>query len=238
MQVPTLLCFVASVLGHGNMLHPTPRGNAQFNGYCSRGWDCNTACDMGKDQSPFHEPTYPKKVVRRGERMEVAWLRQNHPGGFVRVAFAPMQASDDAAAFVPAKFSCYESHCREDHHDDFLGPLNGPGFGQCWTDVIVPTHLPDGPVTLQWTWFGGGVLFADQNASFANFVSCSDIIVEGGAPQTGVAPASFEGGDPANPGANQCRYWSSNAVGVCPNGAEKKEACGYGPPRNGVPAGF
>ncbi|KAJ9056214.1 hypothetical protein DSO57_1035479 [Entomophthora muscae] len=238
MEFTLLLCLVGVVMGHGNMLTPTPRGNVEHFGYCSRGWDCNGACDMPKDQSPFNSPFNPKKVVRRGQKLQVEWLRQNHPGGFVRVAFAPMANSDNEGAFLPTKYSCYESHCREDHHDPFLGNLNGPGFGTCWTEVTIPTHLPDGPITLQWTWFGGGVLFADQNAAFANFVSCSDMELSGGAPQSGVVAPTFEGGDPANPGNNQCRYWSSNTVGVCPNGAEKKEACGYGPARNGAPDGF
>ncbi|KAJ9051200.1 hypothetical protein DSO57_1007041 [Entomophthora muscae] len=232
MKTQSILWFLGVVMGHSNMLSPAPRGNVQYTGYCSKGWGCEGVCDSPKEASPFNSPYNPKKIVRRGEKMQVKWLRQNHPGGFVRLAFTTMANSNDAGAFVPAKYACYESHCGEDHHDDFLGNLNGPGFGECWTEVTIPTSLPDGPITLQWTWFGGGVLFADQEAGFANYVSCSDMQLLGGAPQTSDAAApTFEGGDPANPGTNQCRYWTSNVVGECPNGAEKKRSAGMAPQR-------
>ncbi|KAI0239572.1 hypothetical protein L0F63_003195, partial [Massospora cicadina] len=176
---------------------PTPRGNIEFTGYCSRGRGCDSVCDSPKANSPFNSPYNPKEIVRRGDKFKVTWLRQNHPGGFVRLAFAPMENSDDASAFVPVKYSCYESHCQEASQVDMLGTFNGPGSSQCWTEVTIPTHLPDGPITLQWTWFGGGVFYADKNASFANYVSCSDLELKGGAPQTTSLPSpTFEGATP------------------------------------------
>ncbi|KAI9298469.1 hypothetical protein K502DRAFT_346052 [Neoconidiobolus thromboides FSU 785] len=223
------------------MQYPTPRGNKEFYGYCSRGWGCKTACDSMKSDSPYNQPYTQKKIVRRGEKLTVSWLRQNHPGGFVRLAIVPMANSDDLTAFDNniVKYVCYETNCKESSHDPMLGDLNGPGSTQCTTDLIIPNNLPDGPITLQWTWFGGGVLYADKEAAFANYVSCSDMLLQGGQPYS-YAPvkAIFQGGDVANPHSNQCRYWSSNHVNNCPDGAEDKDNCGYGPAKNGTPGGY
>ncbi|KAI0234346.1 hypothetical protein L0F63_007507 [Massospora cicadina] len=107
-------------------------------------------------------------------------------------------SSDSDAAFDGnvVKYVCYETNCREDFHEEILGKNNGPGSPKCSTEITIPDNLPDGPVTLQWTWFGGGVFFADQKAAFANYVSCSDMILEGGNPyQPNRIPPEFQGGD-------------------------------------------
>ncbi|KAI9297706.1 hypothetical protein K502DRAFT_312473 [Neoconidiobolus thromboides FSU 785] len=236
-----IVSLIVQVTAHSNMLTPAPRGNIQWWGYCSRGNGCNGACDAPKAASPFNSIFNKKTYVKRGETIPVEWLRQNHPGGFVRISFTTMDKSDEHSSFDEGtvKYICYETNCKEDHHDPMLGELNGPGFKKCSSNVKIPNNLPDGPVTLQWTWFGGGVLFADQKASFANYISCSDMMVKGGEPLVSEkSKPEFQGGDAAYKGADKCRYWSTNSVFGCPLGAEdnNKNGCGYGDAKFGAPA--
>ncbi|KAJ9088929.1 hypothetical protein DSO57_1018039 [Entomophthora muscae] len=196
---------------------------------------------MPKAEAPFNSPFYEKRTVQRGQKLPVEWLRQNHPGGFVRISMSTFESSDNGDAFDgnTIKYVCYETNCREDHHEAILGKDNGPGSQKCSTEITIPDNLPDGPVTLQWTWFGGGVLFADQRASFANYVSCSDMVLKGGLPyRPNKVKAEFQGGDAVTQDKDKCRYWSTNSIFGCPRGAEdkNKNGCGYGEPRYGAPA--
>ncbi|KAI9293533.1 hypothetical protein K502DRAFT_306218, partial [Neoconidiobolus thromboides FSU 785] len=144
-------------------------------------------------------------------------MRLNHPGGFIRLSIVPFEQSDDPLAFDKnvVKYSCFESNCKESKQDSMLGHLNGPGSTECSTQLTIPDTIQDGKISLQWTWFGGGVYYADQKAGFANYVSCSDMIIEGGnkfIAQSLIKSTLplFQGGDAANLNQNQCRYWSSN----------------------------
>ncbi|KAJ9079397.1 hypothetical protein DSO57_1035769 [Entomophthora muscae] len=220
------------------MLTPTPRGNVRWSGYCSRGKGCNTACDSPKAKSPFNSIFSPKKIVKRGQNIRVEWLRQNHPGGFVRLAMVPFGRSDNRTLFDRSvvKYVCYETNCREDKHVPLLGKNNGPGYQKCSTTIKVPRNLRNGAVTLQWTWFGGGVYYANRRAAFANYVSCSDMVVKGGRFSRSRPRPSFKGGDAATRNKGQCRYWATNSVFGCPHGAEKKNSkCGISHPRYGPP---
>lgn len=241
MELIYLSLLMQMVVGHSNMLYPPVRGNLEFWGYCSRGWGCNTACDAPKSQSKIDSPYVEKITVKRGETIPIKWLRQNHPGGFVRIAFTSFDQSDNNGAFDSnaVKYVCYETNCRQSEHNPMLGENNGPGSQECSTSVTIPDNIPDGKLTLQWIWFGGGVLFADNKASFANYVSCSDLIIQGGASyQSHQIKSTFQGGDAVTSDPQQCRYWSTNSVFGCPNGAEDKNeaGCGYGDAKFGSPA--
>ena len=111
-------------------------------------------------------------------------------------------------------------------------------------EVEVPQYFLDNSViTLQWTWYGGGVYYGDQKAAFAEYVNCSDMTVIGGLdfqPRTPNFAPTFDGGDQSNKETGLCRYWGSNKIGTCPEGFEKgdKNGCGYGEMKNGKPFEF
>ncbi|KAJ9072895.1 hypothetical protein DSO57_1022362 [Entomophthora muscae] len=232
MKSELLLGFVlAGVQCHSNMFYPKPRGNLQWWGYCSRGENCKTACDSPKNKANIGPGTL---IVKRGDKMTVKWKRQNHPGGFVRLAMVPLKDSDEESKFDsnPIKYVCYETNCKESVHQEILGKNNGPGDGLCSTDIHIPGNLHDGPVTLQWKWYGGGVYYADRNTSFAHYVSCADLRVQGGTKSGAKPKPVFKGGDVATSRNDQCRYWSTDSVHKCPLGAEdkNKNGCGYRKP--------
>lgn len=226
---------------HSNMITPTPRGNVQWFGYCSRGQGCITTCDSPKSESKINDQYNQPQVVKRGDKISIEWLRQNHPGGFIRLSMTQFELSDDQASFNNnvVKYVCYETNCKEDSEDVNLGNLNGHGNNKCSTDFQIPNNLPDGPITLQWTWFGGGIYFGQQDTVFANYVSCADMVLQGGQEYTQeqLSPI-FQGGDSANPSSNQCRYWGANRAESCPEGFETSQTCGQSVVLNGAPDGM
>lgn len=239
MNYGILIIFIilTTVQGHSNLRDPVPRGNIKWSSYCSKGLGCSGPCEAPTSESHFTRPFYPKKFIRRGERIKVEWLRQNHPGGFVRLAFASFNQSDTASSFDNniSKYVCYETNCGETEHDPVLGHLNGKGDGLCTTYVTVPNNLPDGPVTMQWIWFGGGVYFSDQETTFANYHNCADMELVGGHFRNEPVTPVFQGGDVATPQSNQCRYWGSNRVGECAQGSETGDSCGRSKQKFGAP---
>lgn len=193
------------------------------------GAGCHGPCESNRAQAPIlNDPTYPVQTVRRGDTFTVQWQRFNHPGGFVRLTMVPFDQSDDWAAFhsaTYAKFSCYESNCGpDDPTDSYFGPMNGPGDGICSTSFTVPQDLPDGKVTLQWIWYGGGVYYGQSDAGFGEYYTCTDYVVQGGQDlvASGAGPQRvWQGGDASNPGTDVCKYWSSNRIGDCSFGNQR-----------------
>ncbi|KAJ2080105.1 hypothetical protein H4R24_003310 [Coemansia sp. RSA 988] len=246
--------LVASCAGHSMLSKPAPRGNIEWWGTCAAGAGCKGPCDAPKANSTFSSIYVPKTYVKRGQELEVGWNRLNHPGGFVRLALVPFDQSDDWTAFNDniLKYTCYETNCGpKDPSDKMFGPLNGSGDAPCSTKVMVPKNIPDNTaVTLQWIWYGGGVYYAQPEASFGEYYGCSDMIVSGGPSSDEKPKADFQGGDVTYPDSNVCKYWGSNKVGDCNFGDKKPnpiegdllsqslEPCIRGPARKGAPYGF
>ncbi|KAG0259150.1 hypothetical protein BG011_002810 [Mortierella polycephala] len=212
------------------MTNPRGRGNVEWWGTCASGFGCHGPCDSKKAQAPIlNDPTYPIQHIRRGEKLTIEWNRFNHPGGFVRLAMVPFEKSDEWASFNAAlhsKFTCYETNCGpDDPNDSFFGVMNGAGNGICSTTFTVPQDLPDGKATLQWIWYGGGVYYGQADAGFGEYYTCADYVVQGG--QDLVPGGSlgdlrvWQGGDASNPGADVCKYWSSNRIGDCSFGEQR-----------------
>ncbi|KAJ3272779.1 hypothetical protein HK104_004403 [Borealophlyctis nickersoniae] len=211
------------------MTSPWPRGSTPPGAGCGAGLGCKGPCDSPRSRSLFSQQWVPKpQVVGRGSKIPIQWIRGNHPGGFVRLAVAPLSQSDSWTAFNTAagsQYFCFERNCGPTNPNDMtFGKNNGPGAGTCSATFTVPDHLPDGDYTLQWIWFGGGVYLAQKDAGFGEFYTCTDIIVRGGAPKKTTKPGpKFVGGDYSNPNKGVCKYWSSNktvrdAEAGCPQG--------------------
>jgi hypothetical protein len=175
------------------------------------------------------------------------------PGGFVRLSVVPYDQSDSWDAFNNAttKITCYETNCGPDdpNFSDF-GPLNGPGNPECGTNLTIPCNIPDGPATIQFVWYGGGVYYAQPETSFGEYYGCIDVNVQGGLLDAQPPPLEFVGGDVSNPGQQVCKYWGYNQVGMCNFGDQKPnpvagdllsnslEPCTRGPSKVGVPFEF
>ncbi|KAJ1971409.1 hypothetical protein H4R35_005274 [Dimargaris xerosporica] len=222
------LCLLGQVNAHSNLQKVTsqvdsgvnssgPRGNLDHYGYCGAGENCKGPCDNAKSAVDWN---YNKPTFKRGGQLTLEWLRQNHPGGFVRFAIVPFEESDSWDAFNNniVGGSCYESNCgaTDQSNLNFWGPLTGSGSGQCTTTITIPENLADGKWTLQWAWFGGGIVFGEKDTVFGDFYSCTDFNVKGGAALVSEKPAiQWNGGDIMEPNSDTCRYWGTNTVGKC-----------------------
>ncbi|KAJ1965769.1 hypothetical protein IWQ62_002587 [Dispira parvispora] len=244
------LCLLGNVNGHGfldsltvdHAEGPTKirirDAPADYPGSCTPGEKaCMGPCHSKKSWSSLDwQPT----TLERGQEVKVNWVRGNHPGGFVRVAMAPLDQSDDWSAFDANILggSCWESHCTADdskNNRDYWGPLTGSGNAMCFTTVKVPDYFPDGEYTLQMAWHGGGIVYGEKDTAFHDFYTCSDFIIKGGSGVSKDHPAPvFVGGDPMEPNGSDCRYWKFDDLRMSPASANHTAAWGVQPTR-GLP---
>jgi len=146
-----LVAFIAQTLGHSYLTNPTSRSNQKESTTGCRGSNCLGPCDR-----PLASATRAPITIARGASISVQWPRNNHAGGFIRLAWAPTSQSDSHAAFDAGvqQISCHEvGGCRPDSASDPNGGDSGPADGSsraCTVSINVPTHLADGAYTLQW----------------------------------------------------------------------------------------
>ncbi|OMH84284.1 hypothetical protein AX774_g2194 [Zancudomyces culisetae] len=213
-----ILAFFQLSSGHGMLDYPPPRGNVKWYGTCGAGLGCKGPCDSPKKDSKATSPYASVLKVKRGDSITVKWSRMNHPGGFVRLSMTTFNNSDSWNAFEKRviKTVCFETNCAADDRADVkFGPLAGPGKKMCSTSIKIPGDLPNGLVTLQWMWYGGGIYYAQKDTSFGEYYSCSDLSIIGGPVDNKQQSPIFQGGDAMYPKENVCRYWGSNRPGEC-----------------------
>jgi len=224
------LGVIILVSGHCYLTNPASRGDQKTTQTgCRYGNDARRDVDWMEKRTPTCSGPCDKLVgqgyiqpttIARGTSVTVNWVRHYHSGGFIRFAWAPTPQSDSHAVFDGNVwfYMCKETGgCSAD-----LEPAN------CGVTFNIPPHLPDGPWTLSWAYFGGEYQAGD-------YYACIDYIISGG--PSGAKPAIvFNGGDAWNTG-NQCRFFQTNALHVC-----TVEPCENGTipggPWNGVPAVF
>ncbi|KAK9710232.1 hypothetical protein K7432_008555 [Basidiobolus ranarum] len=204
------LACIGNVEGHSYLTNPAPRvdrGQCRLDGKTFTG--SNPKICQGPCESTEVIPLNKRKVYKRGEDINITWARNNHPGGFVRLAFAPTKKSGSTSEFEKNihKYSCYEAGvgCHGQGKSN-LDKLGNRGKG-CNTAIKIPKWLDDGEWTLQWSWYG-------SMQGHGDFYSCSDIIVKGGS-KGSKQPAAFEGGDSRNPNKQVCAIGWGDRLGVC-----------------------
>jgi len=155
----------------------------------------------------------PAVTIARGASIKVEWPRNNHAGGFIRLAWAQTSGSDVHANFDNGvqEIVCHENGgCYPDDPSNPNGGDSGPGDGSkraCSASITVPLHLADGSWTLQWAWFGGAFALGD-------YYSCVDYKIQGG-PTGSKLDAVFIGGDYTYPGQNKCKFFNTDRLHQC-----------------------
>jgi len=220
-------CIIGLSCGHSYLTNPISRSNQRQSNSGCRGPACLGPCDVVKSRAS----TAPVRIAR-GQNISIEWPRNNHAGGFIRLAWAAFDQSDSHSAFDNnvQKVVCHENGgCGPDSPNNPNGGDSGPANGSsraCKTSLTVPSHLSDGKWTLQWAWWGGAFALGD-------YYSCVDYEISGG-PSGPRADPFFQGGDFANPKEQKCKYFNTNALHACVN-----EPCNNPPSpgeHNGVPA--
>lgn len=140
-------------------------------------------------------------IKSRGDKVDFAWYRNNHGGGFVRMAIVPLKQSGDQKNFDNnvIQFNCAESNCKTGGYEGPFGgdPLGGiPNSNKCTHNFTVPTWLDDGQYTVQWQWYGA-VTIIGRNFSLPEdrgqvaYQGCMDFTISNGTktePPTKVCP--------------------------------------------------
>jgi hypothetical protein len=184
------LLSVQLVAGHSYLASPLSRSNQL---------QSNRGELVGPCDAP--NPTANKATVARGSNFPVTWPRNNHPGGIIRLAWAPIvngQSPSEAAFDQGAvKYVCHEQPCNQQNQCD---ANITPGCVPCATTVTVPAWLPDGPATFQWVWYGGGF-------GLSPYYSCVDFNIQGGVPvNPNSRGAIFVPGDQTSQQKNSCFF--------------------------------
>lgn len=224
-----LVAFIAQALGHSYLTNPISRSNQRESTTGCRGPNCLGPCDR-----PRSAATRAPITIARGASISVQWPRNNHAGGFIRLAWAPTAQSDSHAAFDAGvqQISCHEvGGCRPDSASDPNGGDSGPADGSsraCSTSITVPTHLPDGAYTLQWSWFGGAFALGD-------YYSCVDYRISGGPQTSSPAAPVFKGGDYTYPGQQKCKFFNTDRLHQCVNEPCNRPIFDLNRERSGLP---
>eukprot|EP00168_Porphyra_purpurea_P018245 TRINITY_DN668_c0_g1_i5.p3 TRINITY_DN668_c0_g1~~TRINITY_DN668_c0_g1_i5.p3 ORF type:complete len:289 (+),score=75.03 TRINITY_DN668_c0_g1_i5:743-1609(+) len=165
--------LAARAPAHSSLVSPLARTyeNACRVGGIGRhaGKNCRGPCPVGNKR---HK--YRREVWRRGQKVAVEYLRNNHKGGFLRLSLVPAHQRNSAAVHAANAFrwSCW-THGRI--------PC---GRGRCGTDrtlsryrqwVTIPDVFPDGLYVLGYAWFGGHYEQGD-------YWSCAEVRIKGGKP--------------------------------------------------------
>lgn len=175
-----LFCFVFLPTGfpvnaHSYMTYPEPytRNNC-------KGGLCQACPDIRYRTRLSNSETSPEITWRRGQNITVVWARNNHGGGFVRLAFVPVSKRKDIDAHSSFAFyyGCWEQN---------IFPCSG---SLCGSDksrrayrafTTVPPVIPDGVYILAQVWYGG-LKYTRLRGTFSNYASCAYVRIRGGLP--------------------------------------------------------
>jgi len=219
-----LAAFLAVVLAHSYITSPLsriPTYNCRIGGPPAYPVNCPGPCEAPKSQVGRNV-----QQTSRGAALTLDWPRNNHGGGFIRIAWAKLEDSDDHQAFTRGvqQVSCHEtgfdgnpavSNPRGCASDDPKNPLGGDsgssegGERACRLRTTIPTWLSDGAWTMQWAWYGGSYGY------LGDYYSCVDFNVAGGAALAAQTNPVFKGGDVIYPNEDVCQFSAADRPHYC-----------------------
>lgn len=187
----SLALFISPSESHSWITRPLTY-NRRFLGTCD-GYQCSLACPNKLESGNNNSVSDPEAIYSRGETVAIKWLKNNHRGGFIRLALVPVNsmfshAAHDKLAFFYTYWDSWIVDC-------------GGGFENCGSDedneafettVQIPTCLRDGNYVMGYVWYGG-LHYSRETGSFADYFHCAHVRVEGG-PLSDVCTANYRNG--------------------------------------------
>ena len=121
----------------------------------------------------------PAATWRRGEEVKIKWHRNNHGGGFVRMALVPLSKKLDPKwhKYTAFHYGCFESGQYKCRGEIECGG-DGKGYGYSQT-IRIPTVFPDGNYMFMLVWFGGLRNTRDV-ARYSDYHAASHVRIRGG----------------------------------------------------------
>lgn len=179
-SIITLLKFAK---GHSFLIKPVPYQRMYEVGEYPNGckpFECLACPKLASPRSRNENlPERPAEKWARGQRVTIQWAKNNHWGGFIRIAIVPVEKMFDHVhqKRLALYFGCWQQNVRK-CTANICGSDRGMNLLQ--TQLVVPANIPDGVYVLAWVWFGG-VHFKQDNPKFPDYYSCSFIRISGGA---------------------------------------------------------
>lgn len=209
-------CFVVTVIAFISLLdyckcHSFLVTPAPISTWCKGCLSCRNVKRSDLSQSNVD------KTWKRGEPVDIKWVRNNHHGGFVRFSIVPLKMVYDEIAHKRFAFyyGCWEQglflcgknkKCGTDQH--------GMGFQR---KISVPDVIPDGIYIFTFMWFGG-LHYKRKNGRFSHYTSCSLIRIKGGVTLKKQFQKQFEPGDVGKYKKEGLCLTSTAIEGQCLNG--------------------
>lgn len=210
-----MLTVARCVFGHSWPAEPMTY-NTRYKTADCQGSDCGSPCPS-KWSNMNNSVSSPAAIYRRGETIDVIWVRNSHHGGMVRLGFVPVSAMWNSAAHsrLALFYGCWDDvriRCKV-HNFRWCG-TDKNGFALT-TKLKVPTCLPDGDYVFAYSWFGG-LHFRRKKGGFPDFNHCSHVRISGGPPVSGFCTPVFKvgTGPSASRDGTKC-LTSASAPGQC-----------------------
>lgn len=183
----TLLLMVIPLCAAHSWMNEPLTYNRRFIGSC-RGAECDRACPNKRRRGMNNSVSDPAATYRRGETIRVRWLRNNHRGGFTRLALVPVSkmfdhSAHDRLAFFYTCWDSFEIRCDGDF-ENCGSDQDRRAFG---TNVRIPAVYPDGDYVMAYVWYGG-LHFKRRTGKFADYFHCSHVRIRGGPVESDARP--------------------------------------------------
>lgn len=216
--ITTFLCALITVQAHSCLLEPRGDFSSIRKPECRLGGPPHTR--SGTCEGPCITKTSwryeqgPRKHYRRGTFAKIAWARNNHRGGFVRLSLVPLEQrmNRSAHAAMAFRYSCFEAEAVVCNKDECGTDESGLRYQ---TTVQIPTVYQDGVYVLAWSWYGGTVR---KSSYFGTYWSCTEVVIEGG-PKTADYQPIFRPGSTVErrgSGKGETCFAAAQDVGTCP----------------------
>lgn len=236
---PLLFIAVAAVAitvakSHSFLLEPKAYNNNYENDFFPNGckpFQCPACPNIKSVRSKnMNLPERPEVTWKRGQRVTVRWAKNNHRGGFIRLAIVPVDKMFDHG--YQRRLAFYYGCWQQNHHKCDREPCGADKKnGVLKTEIDVPKCVPDGIYSFSWVWFGG-IDFTSKKSKFADYYSCSFIEIRGGAALADTCQPYFNAG-PGNDVPNTCKVGNFEP-GTC----TQQVQCTDGDVFNGIPLAF
>lgn len=206
---------------HSFLTKPAPYTRLYHTRHCT-GVECVNACPIEYNTGMANTIANPGATWSRGETVNIEWAKNNHAGGFMRLALVPVEVMNNRTWHkrLTILHGCWHSGPKGCCGSDACGSDNrGTAFGR---RVTIPTVFPNGDYVLGFAWYGG---VRKHKGFFPDFFSCSHVRIAGG-PLGGRHLPFFEAGDGPSEYVRdgQC-YTSADFIGDCGNiGCVRKPA--------------
>lgn len=184
------VCNVVVVNSHSWMSDPEAYNQVYRANSCT-GAECYQACPSIWNSGMKNSRASPAKHWKRGQRVVIRWVRNNHRGGMFRVSIVPVEKmmSKEWHAKFAFLYGCWDTGMHKCTGDACGTDTDHIAFSR---PITVPAVYPDGDYVVGHVWYGG-LEHTRTKGAFPDYFSCSFVRIKGGDAIVEKFQPSFEG---------------------------------------------